>query len=79
MRGLIKDIEEGKGTTIELGNIGSKAQAEKVKKVVDGKSFYKFVVSYGIMAGNYPVTVFTKSGDRKGATEMLLFLLASNI
>lgn len=68
-------------TTIELGNIGSKEQAEKIANKLNGKTYYNFQVHYGIYAGNYPVSVST---DYEGATEqeiteMLLFVLACEL
>jgi len=67
-------------TTIELGNIGSKEQAEKIIKAVDGKTFMNFKVDYTAMMGNYPVSVSSDyDGTEKEITEMLLFTLATSI
>lgn len=67
--------------TIELGNIGSKEQAEKIAKKLNGKTYYNFQVEYGICAGNYPVSVST---DYEGAEEnevrgMLMFVMACEL
>ena len=67
--------------TIELGNIGSKEQAEKLVKKLSGKTYYNFIVEYGSCMGNYPVSVST---EYSGAIEeevknMLLFILACEI
>jgi hypothetical protein len=65
-------------TTIELGNIGSKEQVEKLILKLSGKTYMNFIVDFGIYAGNYPVTVST---ERPETTEdelkdMVLFYLA---
>jgi len=68
-------------TTIELGNIGSKLQAEKIIAKLSGKTYYNFIVEYGIDCNNYPVLVST---EYDGATEselkdMVLFVLACEL
>lgn len=68
-------------TTIELGNIGSKEQAEKIAKKLNGKTYYNFIVSYGICAGNYPVSVSTEyqDCDINEFRQMVLFFLACEL
>ena len=68
-------------TTIELGNIGSKEQAEKIALKLNGKTYFDFIVSYSPDAGNYPVVVST---ERPETTEdelknMVLFVLACEL
>ncbi len=65
-------------TTIELGNIGSKEQVEKLISKLSGKTYMNFIVDYSIAAGNYPVSIST---ERTETTEdelkdMVLFYLA---
>lgn len=65
-------------TTIELGNIGSKEQVEKLILKLNGKTYMNFIVSYSISAGNYPVIIST---DRPNTSEdelknMVLWYLA---
>jgi hypothetical protein len=67
--------------TIELGNVHSKEQAQKIIEKLSGQTYYNFQVDYGVYAGNYPVTVST---DYPGATEeevknMLLFVMACEL
>lgn len=67
--------------TIELGNIGSKEQVEKLTLKLSGKTYMNFIVDYSIAAGNYPVTIST---ERTETTEdelknMVLFYLACEI
>ena len=76
-----KNFKKSKMITIELGNIGSKEQAEKIAKKLNGQTYYNFQVEYGIYAGNYPVSVST---DYEGAEEnevigMLLFVMACEL
>lgn len=68
-------------TTIELGNIGSKEQAEKIANKLNGKTYFDFIVSYGICAGNYPVSVSTeyKNCDIEEFRQMVLFCLACEL
>lgn len=68
-------------TTIQLGNIGSKDQAEKIALKLNGKTYFDFIVSYSSDAGNYPVVVST---ERSETTEdelknMVLFVLACEL
>ncbi len=67
--------------TIELGNVGSKEQAEKIAKKLNGQSYYNFQVDYAVWMGNYPVSVST---DYEGVTEnevtkMLMFIMACEL
>jgi hypothetical protein len=67
--------------TIELGNIGSKEQAEKLTLKLAGETYMNFIVDYAIAAGNYPVAIST---EREGTTEdelkdMVLFYLACEL
>jgi len=68
-------------TTIELGNIGSKEQAEKIAEKLNGKTFYNFQVEYSIYMGNYPVCVSTENetATEEEIKEMLLFVLACEL
>ena len=68
-------------TTIELGNIGSKEQAEKLIAKLTGKTYMNFIVNYGIYVGNYPVSVST---ERPETTEdelkdMVIFYLSCEL
>ena len=68
-------------TTIELGNIGSKEQIERLTLKLKGKSYMNFIVDYSVAAGNYPMSIST---ERPGTTEeelkdMVLFYLASEM
>ena len=75
---LIKQTNNNTMTTIELGNIGSKEQVEKLISKLSGKTYMNFIVDYSIAAGNYPVSIST---ERTETTEdelkdMVLFYLA---
>lgn len=68
-------------TTIQLGNIGSKEQVEKLTLKLSGKTYMNFIVDYAIAAGNYPVSIST---ERPETTEdelkdMVLFYLACEL
>lgn len=65
-------------TTINLGNIGSKEQAEKLASKLNGKTYYNFFVGYSSMCGNYPVSVSTdhENATKKELRKMVLFYLA---
>lgn len=67
--------------TIELGNIGSKEQAEKIAKKLNGKTYYNFKVEYGICTGNYPVSVSTdyEDAEENEVKEMLMFIMACEL
>lgn len=67
--------------TIELGNIGSKEQAEKIQLALEGKSYYDFKVDYSPSAGNYPVSVSTDYPDavESEVSSMIIFLLACSL
>jgi hypothetical protein len=66
-------------TTIELGNIGTKEQAQKLISVLQGQTYMNFIVDYGVYAGNYPVTVSTERHEttEEELKDMVLFYLAS--
>lgn len=66
-------------TTIELGNIGSKEQVEKLIFKLQGQTYMNFIVDYGVYAGNYPVTVSTERSEttEDELKDMVLFYLAS--
>jgi hypothetical protein len=68
-------------TTIELGNIGSKEQAEKLTLKLNGKTYMNFIVDYAIAAGNYPVSVSTERLDttEDELKDMVIFYLACEI
>ena len=68
-------------TTIELGNIGSKEQVEKLTLKLSGTTYMNFIVDYAISAVNYPVAIST---ERPETTEdelkdMVLFYLACEL
>ena len=65
-------------TTIELGNIGNKEQAEKLISKLQGKTYMNFIVDYGVYAGNYPVTVSTERAEttEEELKSMVLFYMA---
>jgi hypothetical protein len=65
---------------IELGNLGSESQAEKVKNALQGKTYMNFKVQYSPDAGNYPTVVFTDYTDNEDAVkDVVLFILACEI
>lgn len=68
-------------TTIELGNIGSKEQAEKLMLKLNGKTYMNFIVDYSVMMGNYPVGVSTERPDttEDELKNMVLFYLACEL
>lgn len=39
-------------TTIEVGNIGSKEQAELLVSKLNGQTYMNFICEYGVYAGN---------------------------
>jgi hypothetical protein len=57
-------------TKISLGNVGSEAQALKIKSALNGKTYYKFIVSYSHYAGNYPVLISTEYRYGDDGTEV---------
>lgn len=65
-------------TTIELGNIGSKEQVEKLIAKLSGKTYMNFIVSYSPAAGNYPVIISTERAETTESElkDMVLFYLA---
>lgn len=68
-------------TTINLGNIGSKEQAERLVNKLSGKTYYNFIVEYAVAAGNYPVMVSTdyKGAKKKDVRNMLMFVTACEL
>lgn len=68
-------------TTIELGNIGSKEQAEKLTLKLSGKTYMNFIVDYAIAAGNYPVSISTERPEttEEELKDMVLFFLACEL
>jgi hypothetical protein len=68
-------------TTIELGNIGSKEQVEKLTLKLSGKTYMNFIVDYAIAAGNYPVSISTERPDttEDELKNMVLFYLACEL
>ena len=76
-----KNLKKSKMITIELGNIGSKEQAEKIANKLNGKTYYNFQVEYGICAGNYPVSVSTdyEGAEENEEIEMLMFVMACEL
>ena len=68
-------------TTIELGNIGSKEQAEKLTAKLTGKTYMNFIVDYSICAGNYPVSVSTERPETTTdeLKDMVLFFLSCEL
>lgn len=67
--------------TIELGNIGSKEQAERIANKLNGKTYYNFKVEYAPCAGNYPVSVSTdyEGAEEEEVKEMLIFVMACEL
>lgn len=68
-------------TTIELGYIGSKEQAEKLTLKLSGKTYMNFIVDYAIAAGNYPVSISTERPEttEEELKDMVLFFLACEL
>jgi hypothetical protein len=68
-------------TTIELGNIGCKEQAEKLVSKLSGKTYMNFIVNYGICAGNYPVSISTERDETSEdeLKNMVLFFMACEL
>lgn len=68
-------------TTIEIGNVGSKEQAEKIVNALAGRTYMHFEVGYSICAGNYPVLVWTTRLDtsEEELRQMVLFCLACEL
>lgn len=68
-------------TTIELGNIGNKEQAEKLVSKLSNKTYMNFIVDYGICAGNYPVSISTEREETSEdeLKDMVLFVLACEL
>jgi len=76
-----KETTSSQKIEIQLGVLSDKSQAEKVVKIINGKTYYNFRAFYGVYAGNYPVTVFTEypGANENEVKDMLLFLLACNL
>jgi len=67
-------------TTIEIGNIGSKEQVEKLMLKLNGKTYMNFNVGYGVYAGNYPTTISTESNVTESELkDMVIFYLSCEI
>ena len=67
-------------TTIELGNIGSKEQVEKLIAKLSGKTYMNFIVGYSVDAGNYPVIISTESEVTENELkDMVMFVLACEL
>jgi hypothetical protein len=68
-------------TTIELGNIRSKEQVEKLALKLSGKTYMNFIVDYAIAAGNYPVSISTETPEttEDELKDMVLFYLACEL
>ena len=65
-------------TSISLGNIGCKTQAEKIKSKLQGQSWMNFEVIICSMQNNWPVTIATEdtSVTKKQLRRMVTFVLA---
>ena len=68
-------------TTINLGNVGSKEQAEKIFIKLNGKSYMNFIVDFASCAENWPVTISTErmGTSKKELRKMVLFVLACEL
>ena len=68
-------------TTIEIGNIGSKEQAEKIQKLLTGKTYMSFIVDYSVSCGNYPVSISTEreTTSNEELMQMALFYISANL
>ena len=66
---------------INIGNMGSKEKAERIKQVLSGKSFYNFQVSTVSFMGNWPVSVWTdhEGADEREVLDMVIFILAGSL
>lgn len=67
--------------TIELGNIGDEDQARKIRRILQGETYFNFFVDLSSGQGNWPVTVST---EYEGATEedlrsLVTFVLACSV
>ena len=68
-------------TAINLGNIGSKEQAEKIQSKLQGQSWMNFQVIICYMKYNWPVTVATEDTTvtKKQLRKMVMFTLATEL
>jgi hypothetical protein len=68
-------------TTIELGNIGSKEQVEKLIAKLSGKTYMDLIVSWSIDCHNYPVSIITEYPNvtEDELKDMVLFVLACEL
>ena len=68
-------------TAINLGNIGSKEQAEKIQSKLQGQSWMNFQVIISSMQNNWPVTVATEDTTvtKKQLRKMVMFTLATEL
>ena len=68
-------------TAINLGNIGSKEQAEKIQSKLQGQSWMNFQVIICSMQNNWPVTVATEDTTitKKQLRKMVMFTLATEL
>lgn len=68
-------------TAINLGNIGSKEQAEKIQSKLQGQSWMNFQVIICSMQNNWPVTVATEDTTvtKKQLRKMVMFILATEL
>ena len=73
--------KQNKMTSINLGNIGSKTQAEKIKSKLQGQSWMNFEVIIFSMQNNWPVTIATEdtSVTKKQLRRMVTFVLATEL
>ena len=67
--------------TINLGNVGTKEQAEKIANKLNGKTYYNFQVEYSSMMNNWPVMVSTdyEGAVKKEVRKMLMFVMACEL
>ena len=67
--------------TIVIGNIGSKEQAEKIQKLLTGKTYMSFIVDYSVSCGNYPVSISTEreNTSNEELMQMALFYISANL
>ena len=67
-------------TTIDLGNIGSKKQADKIKETLQGQTFMDLQVIATPYMDNWPVTVATDYETTEDELkDFVLFYLAISL
>lgn len=68
-------------TSINLGNIGCKTQAEKIKAKLQGQSWMNFEVIIFSIQNKWPVTIATEdtSVTKKQLRRMVTFVLATEL